>query len=92
MKGEQGWQLNSWSSAGSSARWAVRHNGERSTTVGGRYKISGHGGLQSRRALLGVGQCVDLEFQGLVVLALDLKLGLKLFDQEFEASDFGAEF
>jgi len=33
-----------------------------------------------------------VEFEGLVVLALDLEFGLEFFDEEFEASDFGAEF
>ena len=42
--------------------------------------------------LFGVGEVVELGLEGLVVLALDLKLGLELFDQEFEARDFGAEF
>jgi len=40
---------------------------------------------------LGVGEGVELEFEGLVVLALDLELGLEFFYQEFEARDFGAE-
>jgi hypothetical protein len=39
-----------------------------------------------------VGEVVELGFEGLVVLAFDLEFGLKLFDQEFEARDFGTEF
>jgi len=35
---------------------------------------------------------VDLGFQGLVVLAFDLKLGLEFLYQEFETRDFGAKF
>ena len=35
---------------------------------------------------------MDVEFQGLVVLAFDLEFGLEFFDQEFEARDFSAEF
>ena len=42
--------------------------------------------------LVGVGEVVELGFEGLIVLALDLELGLEFFDQEFEARDFGAEF
>jgi hypothetical protein len=34
---------------------------------------------------------VDLEFEGLVVLALDLKFGLQFFHEELEVRDFGAE-
>ena len=37
-------------------------------------------------------QVVDLGFQGLVVLALDLEFGLEFLYEEFEARDFGAEF
>ena len=35
------------------------------------------------------GQVVEVLLEGLVVLALDLQLGLELFDQEFETSDLG---
>jgi len=35
---------------------------------------------------------LELGFQGLVVLALDLEFGLEFFDEEIEARDFGAEF
>ena len=41
--------------------------------------------------LLGAGQVLELGFEGLVVLALDLEFGLELFDQEIEARDFGAQ-
>jgi hypothetical protein len=43
------------------------------------------------RKLFGVGQVVDLGFQGLVVLAFDLQFGLELFDEQFESRDFGAK-
>lgn len=33
-----------------------------------------------------------MEFEGLVVLALDLEFGLEFFDEKFEARDFGFEF
>lgn len=33
-----------------------------------------------------------MEFEGLIVLALDLEFGLELFNQEFEAGNFHAEF
>jgi hypothetical protein len=33
-----------------------------------------------------------MEFEGLVVLALDLEFGLQLLDEEFEARNFGLEF
>ena len=33
-----------------------------------------------------------MEFEGLVVLALDLEFGLEFFDEEFEARNFGFEF
>jgi hypothetical protein len=33
-----------------------------------------------------------VEFEGLVVLALDLEFGLKLLDQEFEDGYFSAKF
>src|SRR5215467_2546255 len=33
----------------------------------------------------------DLGFEGLVVLALDLKLGLQFLDEQFEAGDFHAK-
>ena len=33
-----------------------------------------------------------MEFEGLVVLALDLEFGLQLLDEEFEPRDFGFEF
>jgi hypothetical protein len=39
-----------------------------------------------------VGQVVDLPFQGLVVLALELEFGLQLFHQQFEARYFRPEF
>ena len=35
---------------------------------------------------------MDLGFEGLVVLALDLELGLEFFHQHFEAGDFDAKF
>ena len=35
---------------------------------------------------------MELGLQGLIVLAFDLEFGLKLFHQEIEARDFGAEF
>jgi hypothetical protein len=34
---------------------------------------------------------LELGFEGLVVLALDLEFGLEFFYQEIEARDFGAE-
>ena len=42
--------------------------------------------------LFDLGQGTDVEFEGLVVLALDLKFGLEFLDEQFEARDFGAEF
>ena len=33
-----------------------------------------------------------MEFQRLIVLALDLELGLQFFDEEFETRDFRPEF
>jgi hypothetical protein len=33
-----------------------------------------------------------MEFEGLVVLALDLEFGLQLLDEKFEARNFGFEF
>ena len=42
--------------------------------------------------LLDGGQVVEVLLEGLVVLALDLQLGLELFDQEFETGDFGFQF
>ena len=33
-----------------------------------------------------------MEFEGLIVLALDLQFGLQFFDEQFEARDFSAEF
>ena len=48
--------------------------------------------LVAAEDLFGVGEVVELGFEGLIVLALDLELGLEFFDQEFEARDFGAEF
>ena len=33
-----------------------------------------------------------MEFEGLVVLALDLEFGLEFFHQQLEARDFGLEF
>jgi hypothetical protein len=41
--------------------------------------------------LLRVRVCVELRFKRLVILALDLHLGLKFFDLQFEASDLGAK-
>ena len=38
------------------------------------------------------GQGFDVEFEGLVVLALDLELALKFFDEQLQARDFGFEF
>src|SRR5580704_768429 len=35
---------------------------------------------------------MDLGFEGLVVLALDLKFGLQLFHEHLETRDFGAKF
>jgi hypothetical protein len=35
---------------------------------------------------------MDLGFEGLVVLALDLELGLELFNEQLETRDFGAKF
>jgi len=49
-------------------------------------------GANVARNLFGVGQVVDLGFQGLVVLAFDLEFGLEFLDQKFEARYFGAEF
>jgi hypothetical protein len=58
-----------------------------------RKKKRGRFGRDDRRGrLVGVGEVVELGFEGLVVLALDLELGLEFLDQEFEARDFGAEF
>ena len=39
--------------------------------------------------LVDAGQVVEVLLEGLVVLALDLQLGLELFDQEFETGDLG---
>ena len=39
-----------------------------------------------------MGEGVDLEFEGLVVLALELELGLEFFHEQFEAGDFAAQF
>jgi len=33
-----------------------------------------------------------VEFEGLIVLALDLEFGLEFLDQEFETRNFGAKF
>ena len=33
-----------------------------------------------------------MHFEGLIVLALDLQFGLKFFDEQFQARDFGLEF
>jgi len=52
----------------------------------------GTGWIREFLWLVGVGEVVELGFEGLIVLALDLQLGLEFFDQEFEARDFGAEF
>ncbi len=41
--------------------------------------------------LFRVGEGVNLEFEGLVVLALDLELSLEFLDQQLEARDVGAE-
>ena len=42
-----------------------------------------HGGRWRR--LLERGEGADVEFESLVVLALDLKFGLKFLDEQFEA-------
>ena len=44
------------------------------------------------RSLVDGGQGFYVQFEGLIVLALDLELGLQFFDQQFEARDFGFEF
>lgn len=38
--------------------------------------------------LFGVGESVDLEFEGLGVLALDVELGLEFFNEQLETGDF----
>jgi hypothetical protein len=38
-----------------------------------------------------VGEGVNLEFEGLGVLALDLELGLEFFDEQLEAGDFASQ-
>lgn len=35
------------------------------------------------------GQGLHVHFEGLIVLALDLQLGLQFFDEDFEARNFG---
>jgi hypothetical protein len=42
--------------------------------------------------LLSGGQVVEVLFEGLVVLALDLQLGLEFLHQELETGNFGLEF
>ena len=64
-----------------SARWSV--SPVRVASLGPSAKV--------RCGLFGAGQGVELGFEGLVVLALDLEFGLEFFHQEIEARDFGAE-
>ena len=42
--------------------------------------------------LLERGQGFDVEFEGLIVLAFDLELGLEFLDEKLEARDFSFEF
>jgi hypothetical protein len=44
------------------------------------------------RGLFDAGECADLGFEGLVVLALDLEFGLEFLDEQVEARDFHTEF
>ena len=45
-----------------------------------------------RRLLIDLGEGADVEFEGLVILALDLEFGLELLDQEFEVRNFCTKF
>lgn len=42
--------------------------------------------------LFDLGEGLDLRFQSLVVLALDLKFGLEFFDEQLQSCDFNAQF
>src|SRR5258708_10920949 len=49
--------------------------------------------LQERdRSLVEGRQGCNVEFEGLVVLALDLEFGLQFLDQQFQARDFSFQF
>lgn len=48
--------------------------------------------VQNRNLLIHLGEGADVEFEGLVVLALDLQFGLQFLDEQFEARDFRAQF
>ena len=47
---------------------------------------------ESFRQLTHFGKCADLSFQSLIVLPLDLKFGLQLFDQQVQVGNLHAEF
>jgi hypothetical protein len=38
-----------------------------------------------------MGEGVNLSFQGLIVLTLDLEFGLQFLDEQFQAGDFAAQ-
>jgi hypothetical protein len=46
---------------------------------------------ESFRPLTHFGKCADLSFQSLIVLPLDLKFGLQLFDQQVQVRNLHAE-
>ena len=61
---------------------------------GRRLKPSRNGGISLQLRISGlfrVRQCADVKFQRLIILALDLQLGLQLFDQHFQVRDFCAQ-
>lgn len=43
-------------------------------------------------SLIEAGQSAHVNFERLIVLALDLQFGLQFFDEQFEARDFRAKF
>ena len=51
--------------------------------------ISGRTIRAVERRLFGAGQRFNFGFEGLVILAFELQLGLQFFYQQLEARDFG---